>query len=266
MSKNNVVKQINTLEKMEIAQVPVDLILPNEYNPNRQSDREFELLCRSIEEDGFTQPIIVQKADAEYQPNHIVDGEHRWRACKALGWETVPVVYVNFTEAQMKISTLRHNRARGNEDISMAADVLKDLQNLNALDHAQESLLLDDVELRIMLDDIDNNEIKLRTPGEQLTVQDVEELNRQEKEIRAEAEKQEHRVKLQEEKKLTLIFRVYSYEKASIMRALAYFDTDTAKAIVKICRAYKDDPQAIAYLSSQEEIFWDGEQYVFKNG
>ena len=40
----------------------------------------------------------------------------------------VPVVFVDMTREQMRVSTLRHNRARGSEDIDKSADVLKDLR------------------------------------------------------------------------------------------------------------------------------------------
>ena len=73
-------KQNVVLEKLEVAYVPIGSIKPNKYNPNRQSAHDFELLCSSISEDGFTQPVVCQKETRE-----IVDGEHRWRACAALG-------------------------------------------------------------------------------------------------------------------------------------------------------------------------------------
>jgi ParB-like chromosome segregation protein Spo0J len=158
--RKKVEKKAQNLETLKIQYVPVDSILPNKYNPNRQSDHDFELLCRSIEEDGFTQPIIVN--DGTRAPdffNFIVDGEHRWRAARALGFKQVPIVYVPFTAEQMKISTLRHNRARGSEDIELSAQVLRDLRELGALDHAMDSLMLDDVEMQRLLDDIPAPEI-----------------------------------------------------------------------------------------------------------
>lgn len=137
------------LDKLMIEYVPVGKIHPNSYNPNRQNEHEFALLCRSIEEDGFTQPVIVAQ-DGET----IVDGEHRWRAAQHLGMEDIPVVRVPMEATQAKIATLRHNRARGSEDIEMATDVLRDLEKLGALDWAADSLDLSDAELQRLLADI----------------------------------------------------------------------------------------------------------------
>ncbi len=127
----------------------INSIQPNEYNPNRQSDHDFGLLLKSMEEDGFTQPIIVQS-----DTDTIVDGEHRWRAASQLGYAEVPIVRVPMTPEQMRIATLRHNRARGSEDIELSAQVLRDLQSLGALDWAQDSLMLDDIEINRLLEDI----------------------------------------------------------------------------------------------------------------
>lgn len=135
------------LENLQIEYVPIDSVIPNEYNPNRQSDHEFNLLKRSISEDGMTQPVIVL-------PNgRIVDGEHRWKACKALGYTSIPVVKIDMTEEQRRVATLRHNLARGSHDIELEADVLRDLQQLGVLDWAQEQLQLSDVEVERMLND-----------------------------------------------------------------------------------------------------------------
>lgn len=69
--KKTVEKKNQVLERLKIEYVSVDSIRPNDYNPNRQSDHEFELLLKSMQEDGFTQPILCHKSRV------FVDGEHR---------------------------------------------------------------------------------------------------------------------------------------------------------------------------------------------
>lgn len=145
--KKAIEKRNQVLTQLKIEYVPIMNLKPNTYNPNRQSEHDFELLCHSMQEDGFTQPIIAQK-NCE-----IVDGEHRWRAAQVLGFKEIPVVFVDMTVEQMKIATLRHNRARGTEDYELSAKVLKDLQELGALSWAQDSLMLSDEDVNRMLDD-----------------------------------------------------------------------------------------------------------------
>lgn len=132
-SKIAIADRAHALERLKIEYVSTDMLKPNTYNPNRQSAHDFELLLRSITEDGFTQPIIT------LPDLTIVDGEHRWRAARHLELKQVPIVKVDMTPEQMRIATLRHNRARGSEDITLAAEVLRDLRELGALDWATES-------------------------------------------------------------------------------------------------------------------------------
>lgn len=135
------------LRILEPVYVPIDSLRPNPWNPNRQEPGDFDLLLASMTTDGFTQPVIAL-ADGT-----IVDGEHRWRAAAKLEMTEIPVVYVDLTIEEAKIATLRHNRARGSEDLELAADVLRDLEKLGALDWAQSELGLSDFEVqRVMAD------------------------------------------------------------------------------------------------------------------
>jgi hypothetical protein len=145
MSKSEEKPTVETSEKhapLDVVWVLIESLKPNWYNPNRQSEYEFELLCKSMKEDGFDQPILVLRKD-----NMIVDGEHRWRAAQVLGMKEVPVVYTDMTPEQMMVSTLRHNRARGSEDSELVNRVLKDLKELGAEEIAKDSLMISDAEM-----------------------------------------------------------------------------------------------------------------------
>lgn len=146
--QKSIQKKNNTLSKVKIVYMQCSDLKPNSYNPNRQSEHDFELLLRSIEEDGFTTPIIIN------ENNVIVDGEHRWRAATTLGMTEVPVVKVNMTNEQMRISTIRHNRARGSHDMELEVQVLRELQQLGALEWAQDSLMIGDDEINKLLEDV----------------------------------------------------------------------------------------------------------------
>ena len=143
-----VAKKAKELKRLEIRYVPIESVKPNEYNPNRESPHEFELLLRSMEEDGFTTPIVAL-------PNGtIVDGEHRWRAAKALGYVEIPVTFVDMDDIQRRVATLRHNRARGSEDVALVAEILRDAESMGALGSVQESLMMTDVEIARLIDDV----------------------------------------------------------------------------------------------------------------
>src|SRR5919106_1376019 len=130
------------LKQLQVEHVAPSELKPNDYNPNRQTEDEFQMLLASMREDGFTQPIL------RMPDGTIVDGEHRWKAAQELGYETVPVVRVSMSEAQRRIATMRHNRARGQDDTVAVAELMLDLEKLGASEWAQEALLLSDEEMR----------------------------------------------------------------------------------------------------------------------
>ncbi|MHC4401043.1 MAG: ParB/RepB/Spo0J family partition protein [Planctomycetota bacterium] len=143
-------KKFHRLERVTVEYVPIDSIKPNEYNPNRQADREFQMLKKSIQADGFTQPVLVHR-----QTREIIDGEHRWHAAKELGYEEIPVIFTEMTREQMRIATLRHNRARGSEIPDLTAQVIEELEELGALEETKQELLLSDNEIDRMLEEQD---------------------------------------------------------------------------------------------------------------
>jgi len=102
-------------------------IKPNNYNPNCVPPPELRLLKLSILQDGWTQPIVVHKGS-----KIIVDGEHRWTIAAdpevaALTDGKVPVVYVEGDVAHRMMSTIRHNRARGEHAVLPMAEIVKAL-------------------------------------------------------------------------------------------------------------------------------------------
>lgn len=156
------------LETLHIEWCSPGDLKPNPWNPNRQSHHEFQMLCSSITDAGFTQPVMVTVVDEAHREDWaaelnagmfalgdlvIVDGEHRWRAAQHLNLSMIPFVRMPYGAMQARLSTLQMNRARGSEDVELAADVLRDLETLGVLDWAQQSLDLDDSELQALLTD-----------------------------------------------------------------------------------------------------------------
>ena len=95
-----------------------------------------ELLHTSIQEDGYTQPIVVWQHDGIYE---VVDGFHRNRVGKE--YEDIkerihgylPVVINNDREdkGDRIASTIRHNRARGKHKVEAMSDIVLDLKKRN---------------------------------------------------------------------------------------------------------------------------------------
>lgn len=111
--------------------VDADIVFANDYNPNAVAPPEMELLKRSIEADGFTQPIVTWKTSDGYE---VIDGFHRHVVGKNLGMTHLPVVVVNnerVDRGDRISSTIRHNRARGKHKIGSMSDIVVELSRRN---------------------------------------------------------------------------------------------------------------------------------------
>ena len=100
----------------------------NDYNPNKVSEDNLQLLTQSILTNGWTLPIVVR-------PDYtIIDGFHRWTVSgrepllSKLGGK-VPVVIVDHQgdESADVYGTITHNRARGTHLLEPMKAIVKKL-------------------------------------------------------------------------------------------------------------------------------------------
>lgn len=116
---------------MDVKMVPADKVVGNDYNPNNVAPPEMRLLKLSIEEDGYTQPIVVYY-DQEEDIYIVVDGFHRLRCAKEFfNLEEVPVVVIDKPVENRMASTIRHNRARGKHAVTGMSDIVLELSRRN---------------------------------------------------------------------------------------------------------------------------------------
>lgn len=115
--------------------IPLDDIQPNDYNPNSVAKIEMGLLYKSIEHDGYTQPIVTIY-DPLSKKYVIVDGFHRYFVCKTnpiireRNLLHLPCVVIKKDINDRMASTVRHNRARGEHSIKgMSNMVFEMLEN-----------------------------------------------------------------------------------------------------------------------------------------
>lgn len=120
--------------------VPNTQVTANEYNPNTVAPPEMKLLELSIQEDGYTQPIVSWARDGVYE---VIDGFHRHRVGKeskdiqkrVKGY--LPLVVINDGRTELTdrmASTIRHNRARGKHGVESMTDIVVELKKRNRSD------------------------------------------------------------------------------------------------------------------------------------
>ncbi|UYB61005.1 ParB N-terminal domain-containing protein [Edwardsiella ictaluri] len=120
---------------------PIDFVLwvkegvidKNDYNPNSMASVERRTLETSLNIEGFTQPIITHKQNNNYT---IIDGCSRYDIAEKLNHSNnrfngyVPISIVNqenTDRASRIISSIRHNRARGQHQIMLMSNIVKEL-------------------------------------------------------------------------------------------------------------------------------------------
>lgn len=103
-------------------------LTPYKNNPRKHSKHQIRQLARSIQEFGFTNPVLV---DAE---EGIIAGHGRVEAALSLGMEKVPVIYLDhLTEAQKRAYIIADNKLA--ENAGWDAGLLKvELEALSVLD------------------------------------------------------------------------------------------------------------------------------------
>lgn len=114
---------------MKLLNLKIDKIVTNSNQPRKYFDNgKMSELKDSIKNSGLLQPITVRKiSNRKYE---IVAGERRYRACRELGMESIPVIEMNVGDA------------RGYE-----LSVLENIQreNLNPIEEAESYLMLMEV-------------------------------------------------------------------------------------------------------------------------
>ncbi|AUV25395.1 ParB-like nuclease domain-containing protein [Citrobacter sp. RHBSTW-00678] len=139
---------------------PVDCVLwiknehisPNDYNPNNVAPPEKKLLQKSLEADGFTQPIVVVHSTAEEY--EIVDGFHRHElgkskpSLKSRLHGYLPVTCLQRERHERMAATIRHNRALGRHKIHAMSEIVRELSLLGwSAEKISKELGMDDDEV-----------------------------------------------------------------------------------------------------------------------
>ncbi len=106
--------------------VPIDHIVPNPWNPNIMDSTMFAKAKKSLEELGMLGSILVRETAGVYE---ILDGEHRWKVAKELGYKELPVESMGeITDSQAKFLTIHINNLHGSDDIHKRAKIIQEME------------------------------------------------------------------------------------------------------------------------------------------
>lgn len=119
--------------KLDVRKVDINLLMPNDYNPNVMSEDKFDLLSEDIETEDMDQPIVVRwdEATGKYV---IIDGEHRYRASVRAGLSEILVSVKDWDAKQAKLQTVRRNLLRGDLDVGKFSSLVRVVEHEQDLD------------------------------------------------------------------------------------------------------------------------------------
>lgn len=105
--------------------VPIDQVVPNKFNPNIQTKQMFEKGVNSVKEFGMLGSILVRELAGMYE---IVDGEHRWKYAKELGYKEITIESLGeISEDKLKVLTILLNNLKGKDDIEKRVAIYESL-------------------------------------------------------------------------------------------------------------------------------------------
>lgn len=105
-------------ENIKIVQVPIIKLIPAQFNPRKWQKQAIHDLKESIKHFGLIDPILVN--GAPNRKNIVIGGHFRLQIAKDLGFEKVPVIYLNIPNLKKeKELNLRLNRNTGEWDFEI---------------------------------------------------------------------------------------------------------------------------------------------------
>ena len=122
MTTNNLLQPVSNVRIVDH-----DDLRPNNYNPNKVTESNLQLLQQSILTNGWTLPIVC-RPDLT-----IIDGFHRWTVAgreplRSMLGGKVPIVIVDHQDHDEDVyGTITHNRARGTHLLEPMRKIVREL-------------------------------------------------------------------------------------------------------------------------------------------
>jgi hypothetical protein len=139
-------RRLNDCNDRKVAHLPIRDLRPNPNNARTHSRQQIEQIARSIDQFGFTNPVLIDGS------NQILAGHGRVEAAKLLGVERVPTLRIeHLTDADKRAYVIADNKLA--EKAGWSDEILKiELQELINLDFEVELTGFSPGEIDALLD------------------------------------------------------------------------------------------------------------------
>jgi ParB family chromosome partitioning protein len=111
----------------QVQSIALDKLLAHPDNPNRMSKAKFAKLVRNIERTGRYEPLVVRPCPQKTDCFQVINGHHRWRALRELGYKTAEALVWNVNDDDTDILLATLNRLGGSDVLDKKLALLKRL-------------------------------------------------------------------------------------------------------------------------------------------
>ena len=120
--------------RLAVQMVAVDKLQPNAFNPNMMSAEQFGQYVAEVRHVGrIPKPIVVRQIGDKFE---IIDGEHAWRAAKALEFAEVPCEIVDIDDAEARRQCYKRNQ-HGQHNRILEGRLFADMMRLQSISQRQ---------------------------------------------------------------------------------------------------------------------------------
>jgi ParB/RepB/Spo0J family partition protein len=117
----------------KVQSISLKKLVAHPDNPNRMSKAKFAKLLRNIERTGRYEPLVVRPCPRKSDCFQIINGHHRWRVLRELGYKTAEALVWDVNDQETEILLVTLNRLTGSDVFDKKLTLLKRL-NKSAFD------------------------------------------------------------------------------------------------------------------------------------
>lgn len=157
------------IEQGEVQDISVENLDENPWNPNEMPEDIFDKLKDEYDRIGYLQPVLVRPVGEDGEERYeIVDGEHRWRAARQKGLDTIKCVVQDMSDEDARITTMNMNDVKGSDNPIQLAELLDSLEEEGKTTEELDELLL------MSEGEIEKHKMLIDAPDEEDVMEELE--------------------------------------------------------------------------------------------
>jgi hypothetical protein len=116
------------LAALDVRELPIEQLLPAEWNANRVPPGTLQKIKRSIEQFGVVENLVVRPHPGEPGRYEVLSGNHRLQLFSKLGQQSVHCHVVELDDARARVLAQALNRTRGTDDPQALARLMAEIE------------------------------------------------------------------------------------------------------------------------------------------